>query len=79
MAGHKPSEKKKMMYGGMAREKMYGGSMGRKKQCMVDHTIIWTELAWLWAVQWKFKNLTKHESKSSKGYHWMKQKMVVIN
>ena len=32
MAGHTRSEKKKMMYGGMAREKkMYGGSMGRKK------------------------------------------------
>ena len=32
MAGHKLSEKKKMMYGGMAREKkMYGGSMGRIK------------------------------------------------
>ena len=34
MAGHKPSEKKKMMYGGMMerKKKVYGGMMGRKKK-----------------------------------------------
>ena len=31
MAGHKPNEKKKMMYGGMSRKKAMGGGMyGRK-------------------------------------------------
>ena len=35
MAGHKPSEKKKMMYGGMARKKkMYGGMMKKKRKGM---------------------------------------------
>ena len=34
MAGHKPSEKKKMMYGGMMerKKKVYGGMMGRKNK-----------------------------------------------
>jgi hypothetical protein len=34
MAGHKPNEKKKMMYGGMMtrKKKMYGGMMTRKKK-----------------------------------------------
>ena len=34
MAGHKPSEKKKMMYGAMMerKKKVYGGMMGRKKK-----------------------------------------------
>ena len=32
MAGHKPSEKKKMMYGGMARKKKMGGGMMDKKR-----------------------------------------------
>ncbi len=34
MAGHKPNEKKNMMYGGMMgrKKKMYGGMMGRKKK-----------------------------------------------
>ena len=31
MAGHKPNEKKKMMYGGMARKKKMYGGMSRKK------------------------------------------------
>ena len=35
MAGHKPSEKKKLMYGGMARKKkMYGGMMKKKRKGM---------------------------------------------
>ena len=35
MAGHKLSEKKKMMYGGMAREKkMYGGMEKKKRNAM---------------------------------------------
>ena len=32
MAGHKPNEKKKMMYGGMARKKKMYGGMARKKK-----------------------------------------------
>jgi hypothetical protein len=32
MAGHKPSEKKKMMYGGMARKKKMYGGMARKNK-----------------------------------------------
>ena len=32
MAGHKPNEKKKMMYGGMTRKKKMGGGMMNKKR-----------------------------------------------
>ena len=32
MAGHKPNEKKKMMYGGMTRKKKMYGGMTRKKK-----------------------------------------------
>ena len=59
--GKDEKKKKKMMYGGTARKKMMGGGMygmKRKKMMHGDHTIIWTELAWLWVVQWMFKNLT---------------------
>ena len=52
---------------------MYGGSARKNKRNTVVLTITWTELAWLWAVLWMYKNLTKMKVAAPKGYHWMKQ------